>query len=114
MQLLVGSGARLMKPKLVACYRLWHDDWDANTKKTTAITVVRAGRELHEAQKAKVDVEAQLAAMQAELRAAKQALSRSAGQEDDLAKQLELELEAEREKRVAHLAQLGMRRIMQM
>eukprot|EP00966_Prymnesium_polylepis_P027680 640059-Prymnesium_polylepis.1 len=32
MQLLAASGARMMKPKLVACYRLWHDEWDAAEK----------------------------------------------------------------------------------
>ena len=72
LQLLAASGARLMKPKLTACFRLWHDDWDANAKKTTAMTAVRASRELQEARKAKADAEAQLARVQADLRTAHQ------------------------------------------
>ena len=79
LQLLAASSARLMKPKLTACYRLWHDEWDANAKKTTAVTAMRASRELQEARKAKAEAEAQLSRVQADLRAAHQVRRPRAG-----------------------------------
>eukprot|EP00966_Prymnesium_polylepis_P047402 1097240-Prymnesium_polylepis.1 len=96
-QLLAASGARLAKPKLAACYRMWHDEWvDSERAKASrgAAALLKEERE-----KSKV--------LEAEVRELREKLSLvPSGELDDArAKALALELEAEREKRVLHLQQ---------
>eukprot|EP00966_Prymnesium_polylepis_P029995 697222-Prymnesium_polylepis.1 len=104
MQLLAGSGVRMMKPKLVACYRLWHDDWDAAQK-------AAAAKGIHQLKEGAADVLRERDQLKEKLARLERRLDAAGGILDDKdaaderAKALALELEAEREKRVAHLQQ---------
>ena len=66
------AGARMAKPKMVPAFTHWLHDWEANAKKSVAMSVARAGRELQAARQAKAEAEAQLEAVQSELVAAQQ------------------------------------------
>ena len=103
--LLKKAGARLLKPKLIASYQHWRKSWEVETQKEELIT--REERIALEAQ-SKLEMKRTIDKLQADLKAANELLYGAGG----LSNQLEQELEAEREKRVQHLSQLGVKRLM--
>ena len=109
-RMLKGAGARLAKPKLVASFVKWRQDWEAEEKEKAQMS--QAERLAHEVNKRNV-VEAELVQVRKELRDARQAMLEGRGEDAEKQRLMQEELEREREKRVAHLQQLGVRRLMQ-
>eukprot|EP00966_Prymnesium_polylepis_P132439 3061895-Prymnesium_polylepis.1 len=101
-QLLAASGARLIKPKLVACFRVWHDEWDEDQKVKSA----RLGRQQVRTEKEqRLALEAEVKEIRLQLEVAREAVREAGRREGGREVALALELEAEREKRVEHLQQ---------
>eukprot|EP00966_Prymnesium_polylepis_P106671 2469205-Prymnesium_polylepis.1 len=109
-QLLAGAGARLTKPKLVACFKQWFHDWDVVEKERIALS--------HESEKSKQEREhlalsEQVRSLKSELSAARKEVMEGKSSKEGLQAEMVAQLEVEREKRVEQLGQQGMRRIMQ-
>ena len=121
-RMLASAAGRLMKPALSAALTHWRDDWQAEQKAALeeGQRLLRAeaeGRSL--AQQAEIDaVRAEMAAALQAKDEQLQALAERSGmdilsQQQEAARALAEALEAEKEKRVAHLQQMAVKRMMQ-
>ena len=121
-RMLASAAGRLMKPALSAALTHWRDDWQAEQKAALeeGQRLLRAeaeGRSL--AQQAEIDaVRAEMAAALQARDEQLQALAERSGmdilsQQQEAARALAEALEAEKEKRVAHLQQMAVKRMMQ-
>ena len=108
-RLLKNAGARLTKPKLVHAFAHWQNDWDATISEQLAMT---HEERLQNEIKTRIAVEQQCAQLEAQLRAAREAALSGTGREAELERLHQLKLEEEKEKRVAHLGQIGVKRMM--
>jgi Ca2+-binding EF-hand superfamily protein len=110
--LLKGAASRLMKPKMVAAFMHWQRDWDADEADRKAEAAARAAMTTEEIMSSerlkRVALEDQILKLEADLQAAREAMRAGSGMEQDLKRQID----EEREKRVAHLQQVGMRRLL--
>jgi len=123
-RMLAAAGARLQRPALVASFASWRSSWDeaekerarteAAAQKTQLLASSRAHRSELEAEIEKLKAE-HAAALEAAAREREELVSRlsadARGAEEELQKQAALQLEAEKEKRVAHLQQMAARRM---
>ena len=109
-RLLQQAANRLMKPALVAALKHWETDWKAKQMKRAKMSLEE---QLAEERALRQAAEARLAEVQAELTAAKEELKKGRGLDASVKQDLESQLEAERQARVEHLANVGIRRIMQ-
>ena len=103
------AGAYLLRPKLVSAYSSWRRDWEDEQVAQRSMT--------HEQQlKAEImkreELQERLSQVMRELEQARQAMHAGRATDEALKRQMEEELEREREKRVAHLQQLGVKRLM--
>ena len=111
--LLKQAGARLTKPKLIHSYQLWRNDWKADMAAKSMMTAEgKAAQIAAEKMAAEEDLRKQLAAMQKELDDAKKRLGESNETAEEKQRRMEEELEAERDKRVANLGQMGLKRLL--
>ena len=123
MQLLKHAGGRLMRPKLTASFVEWRDDWREEQLARERAAATAAHEQKLLAQRAELD--AQLAQVREELGSARgtaqdgrreleEALARYGSAEDEWKRQLALQMEDEREKRVQQLQGLAVHRIQNM
>jgi phospholipase/lecithinase/hemolysin len=114
-QLLAAAGARLRRPKVVASFMHWLRDWEAEmlAKKSMTLEQRRAAVEAERAAET-AELREINQTLQAELAQARKAMLEGSGREEEMKRLAELELEKEREKRVQHLQQLGVRRLVNM
>ena len=105
-RLLKASAGRLMKPRLAAAVTHWLRDWAAETAAAEAAEAAERANSAYAKQQAAV---LEVEALRAELAEARQAMASGNGKEVELQKQYEEQLEAEREKRVRHLQQAGLK-----
>jgi len=107
--LLKKAGARLTKPKLMAAYSNWKSGWSFEMTRDKTMTI----EERLAAETTRADAAEEQARLTArELKAAREAMAASFGQEAEIRRKMEEELEREKEKRVAHLGEMGVRRLM--
>jgi len=105
---LKAAGARLTKPKLMACYQSWRRDWEVETNAKASMSIAeKLAAEIKE----KTATQQQLAKVTKELEDARQAMLEGRGQEAELQRQMEERLEREREKRIEHTKQMAILRI---
>jgi len=111
------SVARLSRPRMVAAFMHWHHDWDAEAAAAAAAAAARAKMSHEELLAAEVSkrakVEERAHQLEIELRAARESMLAGHGKEAELKRRMEEQLEEEREKRIAHLHQVGLRRLFQ-
>ena len=110
-RLLANSAARLSKPKLVASFKHWQNDWEADA---AAFAKMTHGQRLASEVEKRNAVESELHSVREELRQARKAMAEGRGMEAERERQMKEQLEQEREARVQHLAKVGLRRICQM
>ena len=121
-RMLASAAGRLMKPALSAALSVWREDWGEERRRALeeGQRLLRAeaeGRSL--AQQAEIDaVRAEMAAALQAKDEQLQALAERSGmdilsQQQEAARALAEALEAEKEKRVAHLQQMAVKRMMQ-
>ena len=111
--LLKQAGARLTKPKMIASYSQWRRDWEAEeSARYNMTTEERRAKEAEEKALLLESLQTQVDKLSRELKEAREAMMAGRGLQSELQRQAEEELEREREKRVAHLGQLGMKRLM--
>ena len=109
-RLMKASAGRLAKPKLSAAIGHWRRDWEAAMAEEAALTAkIRLQGELT----SKESLEAEVKKLRAELNAAREAMISGKGAEQELLRAHEEAMEKERERRVANLAQVGLRRMFQ-
>ena len=105
---LTAAGAKLTKPKLVACYTKWRRDWELEEHSKASMTLEqRYNKEVKE----RAAAQQELAKLTHELAEAKQAMLNGRGMEHALQMQMEERLAAEREKRIAHTQEMAARRM---
>ena len=109
-RLLKGAATRLAKPKLVASFVKWQRDWEYEEAAKARMT---HAQRLADSNSKLVAAEAEASKLRAELRQAREDMLTGRGLEAEKQRLMQEELEREREKRVAHLQQLGVRRLMQ-
>ena len=109
-RLLKGAGARLAKPKLVASFVKWRHDWESEE---AAKAMMTTAQRIADADAKRVAVEVELEQVRSELKKAREDMLAGRGMEAERERLMQEELEREREKRVAHLQQIGVRRLMQ-
>ena len=109
-RMLKTAASRLSKPKLVASFVKWQRDWEA--EEAAKATMSHAQR-LAEMDAKRAAAEADADALRHELAKAREAMLSGRGREEEMARLAQEELEREREKRVQHLQQLGVRRLIQ-
>ena len=102
-------GARLTKPKLLACYAHWRKGWEIEVH--VSRTMTHAERLAAEEANSQA-LQQELNGLRKELEAARQAMLDGRGQEAELKRQMGEALEQEKEKRVNHLQQMGVKRLM--
>ena len=88
----------------------WLKDWEAAEAERKSKIM---GGKMADAAKARDAAELEVRRLKKELEDMRQAMADGKGQEYELQRQHEAEIEAERQKRVEHLAKVGVRRIMQ-
>jgi len=102
------STAKLTKPRMVASFQLWHNDWAAEeTRRARVLSNTQTGRAAREA----ADTKAELEHLRAELEALRLATREGNGMEVEAQRQLESELAAERAVRIDHTKEMAIRRI---
>ena len=107
-RMLASSAAKMRRPRLVAFWREWHDDWQAEMQRTqTRKLGTQLSREVREAQRTKEE----LAKARNELDELRRAVADGRGEELENQRRLEGQLEAEKEKRVEHVRHLAIRRL---
>ena len=105
---LLHASSKMLRPKLVACFTLWRDDWRAEAQaKRTKHLGTQLSRETREGREAKRELEL----VRAELEELRHATLEGRGEELEAQRMLEAELEAEREKRIEHIQYVAGRRI---
>jgi hypothetical protein len=108
-RLLAAAGSKLAKPALSASYDHWRAAWQDEQKQEASMTA----SEKIAAERAKHDVTlAELTKVRDELARAREAALNGTAREEELARQRAEEAEREKEKRVAHLGEMGVRRLM--
>jgi len=123
-RMLAAAGARLSRPQLAACFSGWLADWrEAEMARLEAEAAAAKKKLVSEASSERAQLQAEVVALQAQL---KEALSASVAEkaklQSDMAgdfaaaeaayqKQMDEKLEAEKEKRIAHLQQQASRRM---
>ena len=110
-QLLRMSAARLMKPKLVACYKLWLHSWDEEQKHQLERSYARR---LKEQTSISRQLQFEVDRLQRQLDGTNEDGGVRVDPEAERAKLLVEQLERERERRVVHLQNVAARRIGQM
>jgi hypothetical protein len=108
-RVLAASTSKLRRPKLVACFREWHDDYaKAEYKAQGRKFGSELSREAREARSAKAELEK----VRAELEKLRQATLDGRGlEEEEHARILEEELNKERTERIEHIKRISMRRL---
>ena len=106
-RLLAAAANRLVRPRLVASYIRWRRDWEIYLAQRSKV----ASRSDIESELKRVRDEAERAKQ--ELAEARQSMLAGRGQEAEMRRLMEEEIEAEREKRVANIQQIFVRRMMQ-
>ena len=108
-RLLKQAGSRLTKPALISAYQLWRKDWEIQMHMDKTMSHEERLRiEIARADAAEDEVRR----LRKELAEARDLMASGKGQEMELKRRMEEELELEKEKRVAHLQQMGMKRLM--
>jgi len=107
--LLKKAGARLTKPHLIQSYSHWKRGWEAEMYAAANLTQEQRLKQAVEEAQAAAATNAKL---RKELDEARQAMLDGRGQEAEMARLAQEELEKEKEKRVAHLGQLGVKRML--
>ena len=114
--LLKQAGMRLTKPKLTAAYKHWMLDWDAvyaaQRAEEARLASMTVEQRLAEETVKRENTESMLKHVEKQLKEAYEAIKNGSGKELEMKRLMEEELEREREKRVAHLQQMGMKRLM--
>ena len=100
-RMLLSAGKKLTKPKLVASWQRWHHDWDAERSRLMRTQAMSVEAQLRQ----------QLAEAKEELAAARHVVVRTEGSGDQLQREFEARMEAEREKRIEHTRDMAIRRI---
>ena len=105
---LAKAGAKLSKPKLVACLVHWKEDWqeEENARKNRAMGT-KLAREMREGAEAKRELEL----VKRELEELREATRDGRGMEAETQRMLEEKLAAEREKRIEHIQKVATRRL---
>jgi hypothetical protein len=111
-RLLLSAGARLTRPKLVACMHAWREDWRTDQEKKKAMSMgQRLKAEVEQRRQLQQDMAAQLQALRAELEVARKAALEGRGLEAEMQRQLDEKLKAEKQKRIEHTKEMAIRRI---
>ena len=103
--MLRAAGARLTKPKLVACMRHWRTDWETDMQHKATMSIE---------QRLKAEVEElteELKEARKQIAAAKSAGYDGGAAEEEMRRKLEEQLALEREKRIEHTKEMAVRRI---
>ena len=109
-RLLQASATRLAKPKLVASFVHWKTDWNSEMAANARMT---HEERLKSGLSKRNEVEQELAKVRRELADARQAMLDGRGMEAEKERRMQEQLEQEREARVQHLANVGLRRMFQ-
>ena len=96
-QLLKAAGARLSRPKMVAAFSHWQHDWEAEKDKAASMS---HAQQLSAESSARVAAEQELATVRKELNDARKAMAEGRGQETEMQRRHEEQLEQERQARV--------------
>ncbi len=108
MRLLQAAAAKMLRPKLVAGFVKWRDDYYEEQQKAQSRRMgSQLSREMREGREAREELEI----VRAELEELRTAVAEGRGMEEMLTKQMEESLAAEKEKRMEHIRQSAMRRI---
>ena len=107
--LLKKAAARLTKPKLVASYQQWKHDFMAEVGRLSSLT---QEQKLYDEATKRATAEAKVAKLEKELDDARAAMLDGRGQEAEMMRLAQEELEREKEKRVQALGQQGIKRMM--
>ena len=110
-QLLRGAAGRLSKPKMAASFLHWLRDWEAEEK---AKAVLTQEQRLHSEVSARKLIESECHQLREELARAREAMLAGRGHEAEMERLMQQKLAEEKEKRVQHLQQIGVRRIANM
>ena len=105
---LKAAANRLSRPRLVSSFMHWHREWEIDQHLKSKMT--QEEKAAHEAAK-HASVAAELAKVKAELKQAREAMLAGTGRETELQRQMEEQLAAEREKRIAHAQHMAMMRL---
>ena len=98
----------MLRPKLVAALKHWQDDWKSTEQKRAAKSLAE---QLADEKALRRAAEAELHEVKAELATCREELDQVKARETAREQSMALSLEEEREKRVAHLQQIGVRRL---
>ena len=109
-RLLANSAMRLSKPKLAASFTHWQRDWEYEMAASALMT---GEQKLTEEVKRRTIAETELTKVREELFQARKAMAEGRGLEAERERRAQEELEAERQARVEHLANVGIRRMFQ-
>ena len=107
---LLAASAAPCQTEARACGEPLGEDWEVEAARVRELSTAEL---LTEMKSKKESAEAELRQVRTELVEARKAMAEGRGMEMELQRQHELQLEEERQKRVEHLAKVGMRRIMQ-
>ena len=105
---LKAAGARLTRPKLVASYMQWRQDWIEEQHSKASLSIAE---KLALAEKERDVFREERDKLADELAQARQAMLEGRGMEEELQRQMEERLAAEKEKRIEHTKEMAIRRI---
>ena len=114
-RMLATSTSRLRKPELTAAFAFWHGDYADAVNKRQIARKAKSGRAEVEAELESYRLQAtkEISALKKEKDALLKKLNALDGGHAAAEHAMQQKLEEERQKRVEHIAQVGMRRIMQ-
>ena len=113
-RLLQHAASRMSRPKLVMAFVEWRRDWEAQRAEEEMKKIkARYDDESSSSSSQKSELQAQVVRLNLELVALRDAVLAGNGKEVELQRQMDKKFEEEREKRVQHLQQIGVRRLFQ-
>ena len=108
---------RLSRPKMVHAFVHWQRDWQAAESlkelKQSELNAMSQEERLASEAARRAELEDKVLTLQLELTAAREAMAANRGQDVDMKRNLEEQLNHEREQRINHLMQVGLRRLFQ-
>ena len=112
-RLLKKAGNRLSKPKVAASFAHWLHDWEVeSTQQAMMSSREKFENEIAKLRTSEHNLMLEVQSLKMDLIAAREAALSGNGREVELHRQHEAMLEAEREKRVQHLSEIGLKRMM--
>ena len=114
LRMLRSASSKMTKPKLSAAFAHWHRDWELEQVVKEGMTTQQKYEHQLAMQRAvEATLQDQIFKLKTELMAAREAALAGDGREAEVERLHKLALEQEKEKRVAHLQQMGVRRLLQ-